>query len=123
MVGKQQQTLRQKRGRIAFVTVLAFFSGVVLYLRTDILILGIPLPLVTGLLYAAIIGPATIAIFAFLPALSRMIENLALSRLSVSVFVFIFPGPGDVLLASPHLMAAFVVAGGFLFGLTLRKHP
>ena len=91
---------------------LVFIAGAILHLRMNIQVFGVPLPLVTGLIYAAVMAPVTIACFLFLPSLTAMVEHMAISRLLVSLFVFAFPTQGDVLLASPPLLAALVVIGG-----------
>ena len=112
--------LRGQSKRIARVTALAFLAGALFYLRHDIFVFGIPLPLMTALLYAAIIAPSTFAILMFLPAWGAMIEYLALSRFFVASAVFYFPTIGPDLLASPLLMAAFIIAGGILIARIAR---
>ena len=111
---------RGQSKRIARVTALAFFAGALFYLRHDIFVFGLPLPLMTALLYAAIIAPVTFAILAFLPAFGAMIEYLALSRFFVASTAFYFPAIGAELLASPLLMAAFIIAGGVLIARIAR---
>ena len=120
MTYKSKPRLRGQSKRIARVTALAFFAGALFYLRHDIFVLGIPLPLMTALLYAAIIAPVTFAILAFLPTLGAMIEYLALSRFFVASTAFYFPAIGVELLASPLLMAAFIIAGGVLIARIAR---
>ena len=107
--------------RVLSVTALAFLAGALFYLRHDHSVQGIPLPLITALLYATIVAPITVGILMFLPAWGAMIEYLALSRFFVASTVFYFPVIGSELLASPPLMAALIIAGGVLIARVARS--
>ena len=115
-----KRVLDRESRRILSVTALAFFTGALFYLRHDLSVQGIPLPLITALLYASIIAPITIGMLMFLPAWGAMIEYLALSRFFVASTVFYFPVIGAELLASPLLMAALVIAGGLVIARIAR---
>ena len=121
MARKLQQITRQDWPRIGFVITLAFFAGAIFYLRHEGAGVAVPLPLITGALYALIIAPFTVAVFAFLPSLKKMVECLALSRLSLSLLVFAFPKPGAFVLSNPLILAFLVVTGGVLINRMLRS--
>jgi predicted membrane metal-binding protein len=120
MKHKLKRVLVRESKRILSVTALAFFAGALFYLRHDLSIQGMPLPLITALLYATIVAPITVGILMFLPAWGAMIEYLALSRFFVASTVFYFPVVGAELLASPLLMAALIIAGGLLIARIAR---
>ena len=101
-----------ERKRLLFVTSLAFLAGVIFYLRTDQLIWGVPVPLVTGAIYAGVVGPAALFFCLVMPSIRFMIEAIAVSRLLFSLFVFSVPDICYTILASPFATAAVVVGGG-----------
>ena len=101
-----------ERRRLAFVTSLAFLAGVIFYLRADHQVMGVHVSLVTGAVYAGIIGPTALFFCVVLPSIRFMIEAIAISRLGLSVFVFSLPEWGYKLLSSPMLTAAVIVLGG-----------
>lgn len=112
-LGLGQKIYRERR-RLLLVTSLAFVAGYVFYLRADVQILGLPLPLVTGAIYAGVVGPTALFFCLVLPSIRFMIEAVAISRLIFSLFVFSAPDIGYRLLASPFLTALVVVTGGIL---------
>jgi hypothetical protein len=91
---------------------MAFLAGVVFYLRADVYIGGIHLSLITGLLYAWIIGACALVVCIALPSMRFMIEAVAVSRLILSFFVFIVPSVGYTILANPVITAFITVGGG-----------
>lgn len=107
-------TIYRNRKRLVFVTTLAFLAGVIFYLRASATVHGLPIPLVTGFIYAATVLVASILVCLFLPRLRFMIEAVAVSRLMLALFVFAMPDPGYSILASPELTALIVVLGGIL---------
>ena len=109
----EPRTFLQKEGRrIGVVTTLAFASGIISYLRIDVQHVGIPLPIIAGIIYALVIAPVTAATLFFMPSLSDLVEYFALSRLSVSFFSFAVPDQGIIILTSPLLAATLVATGG-----------
>lgn len=102
----------RERRRLLFVTSLAFLAGVIFYLRADAEVMGVHVSLITGAIYAGVIGPTTLFCCLVLPSVRFMIEAIAVSRLIFSVVVFSAPGFGYKILASPTLTAAVVVLGG-----------
>jgi len=110
----------RERRRLALVTLFAFAAGFLFYIRVDIHVWGLPVALVTGAIYAAVIGPVALAVCLFLPSLRFMIEAVAVARLGLAVFVLAEPGVGYRLLASPMLTAAVVVGGGWLISRALH---
>lgn len=107
-------TIYRNRKRLVFVTTLAFLAGVIFYLRADATVHGLPIPLITGCVYAATVLVCSILVCLFLPRLRFMIEAVAVSRLMLALFVFAMPNPGYTILASPELTALIVVMGGAL---------
>ncbi|QMU57452.1 MAG: hypothetical protein GKR98_04090 [Boseongicola sp.] len=104
-----------ERRRLAFVTILAFLAGFIFYARNDAVINGLPIALYTGLIYAAVIAPVTLLVCIFMPTFRFMIDAVAVSRFAVSIFVYLFPEAGAIILASPLLTAVIVVGYGVLF--------
>ena len=103
-----------ERRRILLVTALAFLAGAIFYLRADAQIWGLPVALVTGTIYAGVVGPAALFFCLVMPSIRFMIEAVAVSRLMFSLFVFSVPDIGYRVLASPLLTAFVVVTGGVL---------
>lgn len=120
---ERRETSRTVLRRVAWVTLLAFLAGTVFYLRTDVLIHGVPVPILTGLAYAAVVGPTTLAICIFWPAVSTLVECIAVSRLVVSGFVFAFPDAGNRLLANPAILACLVILGALILRRIARDNP
>lgn len=103
-----------ERRRLLFVTTLAFLAGVIFYLRDERLIMGLPVSLVTGMIYAGVIAPTALFFCLVIPSIRFMIEAIAVSRLALSLFVFGVPEVGFAILSSPSLTALIVVAGGIV---------
>ncbi|MCB2114804.1 MAG: hypothetical protein KDE00_00495 [Rhodobacteraceae bacterium] len=122
MAGLIAQRFRSARALIAFVTLMSFTAGVVTYLRYDIVVHGLPLPIFTGLLYAALIGTAALFTSIALPALRAMIEAAAISRLGVATVSFGLPEFGQALQHSPMLSATVIVGGAILIR-KFSEHP
>lgn len=120
MIARLCDAFSRDRRRLAFVTTLAFIAGVFFYAHLEARIWGLPLPVVTGLIYAAIVGPVALIICAFLPSMRFLIEAVAISRLLLSLAVFTFPAVGAHVLASPLLTAMIVVSGGGLISRLLH---
>lgn len=106
------QRIYRERRRLLLVTALAFLAGYIFYLRADTQLFGLPVPVVTGAIYAGIVGPTALFFCLVLPSIRFMIEAVAVSRLLFSIFVFGVPDIGYRILASPFLTAAVVVLGG-----------
>ncbi len=111
MPGPILRRLHDARSLILFATAMAFAAGVVGFLRHDITVHGMPLPLFTGLVSAAVVGLAAVATSVVLPALGPFVEATAMARLGTAVAAFASPGFGAALHHSPMLSATVVVAG------------
>lgn len=104
----------RERRRLTFVTGMAFIAGVLFYARLDAIAFGMPAEIIIGLIYAAVVGPVALLVCVFLPSFRFMVDAVAVSRFLVACFVYAFPGPGSVILASPALTAVIVVGYGVL---------
>lgn len=102
----------QERKRLIFVAVMAFFAGFLFYVRTDAYIGGIHLSLVTGTVYAVIIGACALIVCIALPSMRFMIEAIAVSRLILALFVVSVPSIGYHILTNPLFTALITVTGG-----------
>lgn len=112
-IGLGHRIYRERR-RLVFVTSLAFLAGFIFYLRAGHQVWGLPVPVVTGAIYAGVVGPTALFFCLVLPSIRFMIEAIAVSRLLFSVFVFTVPEIGYRVLASPFLTAFVVVTGGIV---------
>lgn len=106
--------LYQERRRLGLVTALAFVAGVLFYWPSQTYLGAVHISLVTGVVYAAVVGVAAAIVCVLLPRLRFMIEAVAVSRLVLSCCVVVTPEIGPLLLANPFLMALVVVLGGAL---------
>lgn len=104
--------LHQERRRLGFVIVLAYLAGVLFFWRSQVYVGGVHISLLTGLIYAIIVGLAAILICLVLPRLRFMMEAMAMSRLSVALSVMAAPELGVRLLSEPFLMALILVTWG-----------
>lgn len=120
MLGRIGHHLRLERRRIAVVTALAFAAGALLYTNIPAYSADIPLPLITGALYAGIVGPVAFLTCIFLPAFRFMLESIALSRLIVAIAAAQFPELAVALISNPLLMALLVVSGGAILSRALH---
>lgn len=106
--------LHRDRRRILLVTAMAYLAGALFYLPFDILIGGVHIALVTGAIYAGVVGCAAVIVCLLFPAMRFMIEAIAVSRLILSCVVFAMPQLGGLLLGNPLLTAFVIVTGGTL---------
>lgn len=111
-----------ERKRLLFVATLAFLGGVLLYANMPVFVYGIPLPLITGLAYAALVTPVAMLICVFLPSFRFMVEAVAISRFLVALLAFTVPSVGLTLVMSPLLLAIIVVGGGIAVSRLLHGH-
>ncbi|NNE89619.1 MAG: hypothetical protein HKN27_16240 [Silicimonas sp.] len=102
----------QERKRLAFVAVMAFLAGFLFYIRTDLYIGGVHVALITGSVYAVIIGICALIVCIVLPSMRFMIEAVAVSRLILSLFVLAVPNMGYLILSNPLVTALVTVTGG-----------
>lgn len=119
------QNIYRERRRLAFVTLMAFFAGFLFYLRADFYLGGVHIAIVTGTVYAVVVGLSALIVCLVLPSMRFMIESVAVSRLFLSFFVLAAPEVGYKILASPMMTAFLVVLGGafisrILHGRSLR---
>lgn len=111
MAGLIGQRLRAARGLILFATIMAFAAGVIGFLRHDVTVHGLPLPLFTGLVTALVVGAAATATSVLLPALAAFVEATAIARLMAALAAFSHPEFGAAMQQSPFLAATVVVGG------------
>lgn len=93
---------------------MAFLAGVLFYLRSDLYINGIHISLITGLVYATVVGSAAALVCLFLPSMRFMIEAIAVSRVCLALLVLSMPNLGYAIISSPLMTAFIVVLGGSL---------
>lgn len=111
MVGLFGKRLRAARRLILFATLMAFAAGVIGFLRHDITVHGVPLPIFTGLVTALVVGSAAALTSVLLPSLAAFVEATAIARLAAAVAAFCYPEFGTVMQQSPLLSATVVVGG------------
>lgn len=111
MLATAVQRFREAQRLILFATLLSFAAGVMTFLRYDLVVHGMPLPLFTGLLYAGFVGTAAAVTSIVLPALRAMIEAAAISRFGVALAAFGLPEFGAAIQQSPLFSATLIVAG------------
>lgn len=111
MVGLFGKRLRAARRLILFATLMAFAAGVIGFLRHDITVHGVPLPIFTGLVTALVVGSAAALTSVLLPSLAAFVEATAIPRLAAAVAAFCYPEFGTVMQQSPLLSATVVVGG------------
>lgn len=114
------QNIHRERRRLAFVTLMAFFAGFLFYLRADFYVGGVHIAIVTGTIYAVVVGLSALLVCLVLPSMRFMIEAVAVSRLFLSLFVLAAPEFGYKILASPMITAFLVVLGGALISRVLH---
>ena len=114
MASGAKTVIYQERKRLGLVMAMAFLAGFLFYVRADIFIGGVHLSLITGALYAAIIGACALIVCIALPSMRFMIEAVAVSRLILSLFVLVAPSIGYPILANPMITALITVTGGIL---------
>lgn len=104
--------LQRERRRLAFVTTLAFLAGVLFFWPSNAYLGPVHISIVTGAVYAAVVGCAAALVCVALPRLRFMIEAVAISRLILALAVLSMPDAAQLLLHNPILMALVVVTGG-----------
>ncbi len=91
---------------------LAFVAGVLFYWNSAVYLAGVHISLITGTVYAGIVGIAAVIVCAVLPSMRFMMESVAFSRLALALFFLAEPEIGIRLLSNPLLLAIVVVTGG-----------
>ena len=104
--------LHRDRRRLGFVIALAYLAGVLFFWRSQLYVGQVHISLVTGLVYAVIVGIAAIIICLAMPRLRFMMEAMAMSRLTLAATVTLVPDFGRIVLTQPFLMALILVIGG-----------
>lgn len=102
----------QERRRLVFVTGLAFVAGVLFYWHSSVYLSAVHISLITGGVYAGVVGLAAMTICALLPSMRYMMESVALSRLMLAILFLGNPKLGEQFLSNPLLLAVIVVVGG-----------
>ena len=105
-------TLYRDRRRLSFVATMAFLAGFIFYLPAGLASGLLYLPLLTGAVYALVVGIVGWIVCAAFPAMRFMIEAVAVSRLALSIGFLAAPHLGRAVLANPLLTACLVVLGG-----------
>lgn len=114
MFSALRATLYRDRRRLSFVAAMAFLAGFLFYMPAAMTSGLWFLPLLTGAVYALVVGLVAWVICTALPAMRFMIEAVAVSRLVLSLGFLAAPQLGKAVLASPLLTAACVVLGGMV---------
>ena len=113
LLGLASRIYRDRR-RLFFVVSMAFLSGIIMYLRSDLHVGGLHISWITGAIYAGVIGFCAVFVCLFVPTMRFMIEAVAVSRFCLSVSVFAVPELERAVLGDPVLTSVIVVSGGFL---------
>lgn len=116
-------SLVRNRRRLVLVSFLAFVAGYVIALPADHGGSVLPLPVLAGLAYVAVISPTSLLVCVLLPSLRFMVEAMAFARLTVALFVASAPGAGMVLLSAPVVMASLTIAVAFLISRFMHGRP
>ncbi|WP_271950011.1 hypothetical protein [Ruegeria faecimaris] len=101
--------LSLERRRLSLIAALAFASGFTLYSHIEATRFGLPVPVVIGLIYMAVIVCATALSTYFLPGLRRVTDTVAMTRLAFALWVA--GTQSHEIAASPTISAAIVVGG------------
>jgi hypothetical protein len=101
----------RERRRLAFVSLMAFVAGYLLYRGIPGQAFGLPIPIFTGLFYAAFVGTAAVATTLLLPRLRFTLEMVAISRVVFATFVSFFPEILRPVLDNPFQNATTVIVG------------
>lgn len=96
-----------ERRRLTVAGLLAFVAGYGLYSHIPAVVLGLPLPVFTGLIYAVVVVLAASVTAYLIPNLRRLIDAVALTRLAFAAWVVL--AHGQAVAASPMATAAIVV--------------
>jgi len=103
---------RAQGPRAIRVALMAFLSGLLLYLDRPGLVGPLPVPLFTALLYAGLVAPAAVLTAVLLPGLAALTDAVQVSRLGFAAAVAAFPAWLRPLADQPVLSASIVVLGG-----------
>jgi hypothetical protein len=103
--------IHRERRRLAFVSLMAFLAGYLLYRGIPGQAFGLPVPVFTGLFYAAFVGTAAIATTLLLPRLRFTLEMVAISRVIFAVMVSMFPELLRPVLDDPFQNATTIILG------------
>jgi hypothetical protein len=117
--------LAAQRQRALRVAALAFMAGLLLYLDRPGAVRGLPVPIFTGLLYAAFVTPAAVATALWLPGLTALSDAVQWARLGFAAAVAAFPAALRPWADQPLISATVVILGGMAI-VTLsrrRKRP
>lgn len=106
--------LYRERRRLTLVALLAYVAGFLLFLPSQAYIGNVHISLVTGAVYAGVVGMAAIVICAILPSMRFMMEAVAISRLLLALLILGEPQLRALLLGNPLIMALVLVTGGIL---------
>lgn len=111
-----------QRQRALRVATLAFLAGLLLYLDRPGEVYGLPIPIFTGLLYAAFVTPAAVATALWLPGLTALSDAVQWARLGFSAGVAVFPAVLRPVADQPLLGATVVILGGLAIVTTSRRY-
>jgi hypothetical protein len=102
----------QQKRRLYSIAFLAFSAGYVLYSHIDVMRYGMPVPVLTGLIYMGAIVCATVVTTYFLPGLTKVTDAVAVTRLGFALWIA--ATQSHELAASPVLGATVVVGGAIV---------
>lgn len=116
-----QRTFHREKRRVAALSFIAFLAGCLFYLRLDAHVAGLPVSILAGLFYAAIVAPVAFMMFIVMPSQTVLMEAMAVSRLGIAVAVVSLPESSTVLISNPALLACAVAGGGLIVHAMIRS--
>ncbi|MEZ5768885.1 MAG: hypothetical protein R3D80_15385 [Paracoccaceae bacterium] len=99
------------RLRILAITLASGLSGALLYSHTEGQIAGQPVWLITGGLYAAMIGLCAVVIFRFFPRFGPFLGYTSATRLMLATTCALAPEVAATVTGAPLLNATLIVGG------------
>ncbi|WP_420584829.1 hypothetical protein [Ruegeria sp.] len=101
-----------ERRRLYAIGFLSFSAGVVLYSHINATQMGLPVPVITGLIYMVAVVVAAAATTYFLPGLRKITDAVAVTRLAFALWVV--TTQSHEVAAAPFISATVVVGGAIL---------
>lgn len=100
--------------RLCFCGVLAFLSGMLLYGHLGGALYGVPVPVAVGILYCVSVMIAALLTTFFLPNVRRLVDAVAVTRLSLALIAAAMPGLGRALSEAPEISGTIVIGSAAL---------
>ncbi len=111
MLRRLLSVIHQERRRLLFAIVLAYVSALLAHAHLEVRIDGYPIEIFIASLQAVVVGVFALLVCIFLPSMRFMIEAIAVSRLALASFMYIFPGTGILIQQNPMFSTTVVVIG------------